>query len=145
MFPRKYELSDGTIKERLQTVFNQLHLKIKVTNVLSDITAGKTEILQKYLSEGKALVAIVSFKYLYPWASISNTDAGNHSITITGLTDHKNGRINLRYLDPSDGILHTREIGIHEIMQLVQYIWVIERKKGIIDLIQKSFRINQSS
>jgi hypothetical protein len=133
-FPKKYELTDGYIKDNLNRIFSTASLKLKVIRVLSDIKFDEIALIEKYLNQDKKLISIVKNKELDIKTGTALTQSvSNHAILITSLVNNNNGIISVKYIDPSDGYLHSLHIGVNIFMQWIQYIWVIERKLNIFD------------
>jgi hypothetical protein len=131
-FPKKYELNDAYIKTNLNQIIKRVGLKVVVERVLSDITFKEVELIEKYLSENKKLVTIIKNAHLANNGAPVIGEAANHAILITEFKNHQNGRVTVTFIDPADGHTHTIEIGINVFMQWIQYIWVLEKKEGIL-------------
>ena len=135
-FPKKYEVSDEYIKSNLNRIFKLSHLGVKVIKIMSDIKFGEIKAIENYLDGNKELVAIIKNTNL-----ITNTkdkiigEAPNHTVLIKEFKDNGNGTISIYYIDPSDGNYHTKDIGVNIFMQWIQYIWVLERKYSLLDII----------
>ncbi len=133
MFPRKYELPDSRIRESLNEMFSSLRIKVLVKHVFSDIKFSEMQHTEKFLLQQKVVVGIVTFNKIKEFQNASLS--GNHAILITHLRDNENGRVSLEYIDPFDGRIHALELGVHDFMQWVQYLWIMERKKPLLQKI----------
>ncbi len=141
-FPKKYELSDSSIKSSLNEIFQKTSLRVKVVMVMSDIRFEEIDLIQKYIEEKKELVCIVRNINLYDPTSQIIGQVANHTVLIKEFENLKNGRVKLTYLDPGDGRFHIAEIGVNIFMQWIQYIWVLERKYSVIEKFLKIVQKN---
>ncbi|MEI7603885.1 MAG: hypothetical protein WCJ19_02600 [bacterium] len=132
MFVKKYELGDGHIKYKLNLLFKEIGLKIKVEKILSNITYDEIYQIDKYLKADKQLLTIIkNIDINNPNKAV--TDAvPNHVILIKGIEDTHDGMVTVITLDPSTGKYYQIPMGVHAFIQWIQYIWVLERKGGII-------------
>lgn len=141
-FPRKYELTDSVIKTSLNEIFRKTSLKVRVLDVMSDITFTEIKKVEKYLNAQKKLITIVRNSELLQQQKSIIGEVANHTILIKKFTDLQNSRVEVVYLDPADGRFHKAEIGVNVFMQWIQYIWVVERRYSLFDKLMNILKRN---
>lgn len=137
LFPAKYQLGDKFIRKELNKIFDDIGLKIKVQKIISDIVYDEIRLIDKYLKSNYQLLAIVkNIDFKNPDAEVSG-EIPNHVVLLTELSDNEDGRVRLSLIDPSDGEYYSGFMSVNLFILWIQYIWVLERKRGIIKRILK--------
>jgi len=136
-FPKKYQFSDRHIRAKLNDIFKQIKLKIKVENILTEIGYDQIHQINNYLKDGKQLLTIVkTIDFRNPDKEVTDK-VPNHVILIIGIKDNEDGKVTVDFADPSDGEFYSINIGVNVFILWVQYIWVLSRKRNIVHKIFK--------